>query len=153
MARIHAAIEGGRFPNCSGLAAELGVGRKMVLRDIDYMRERLGLPIVYNAVRHGYYYCGEDDTKSASVTEAELFGLLVAAKVVKRCGGTEVEALLRSTLVGWVLWMDKEERLVVPSFRQAMCVEPAPLEAGELQEMRRLLAKSRGGAGEMTVTE
>src|SRR5690606_15865679 len=43
MLRMHAALKAGRHPNASTLAAELEVSRKTVYRDLEFMRDRLGL--------------------------------------------------------------------------------------------------------------
>jgi predicted DNA-binding transcriptional regulator YafY len=40
--------------NCSVMAAQFECGRKAVLRDIDFMRDRLGWDIEYDQSRHSY---------------------------------------------------------------------------------------------------
>jgi len=43
--RLHEKLRAGAFPNCRKLADELEVSTKTIQRDIDFMRDRLGLPI------------------------------------------------------------------------------------------------------------
>ncbi len=43
---IHARIRSGALPNCSTLAQMLEVDRKTIQRDISFMRDALGLPLV-----------------------------------------------------------------------------------------------------------
>ncbi|MFM8460170.1 MAG: hypothetical protein ACKOB0_14760, partial [Chthoniobacterales bacterium] len=45
MWRIHQILSGGTFPNCTGLSGELEVSAKTVMRDLEFMRDRLGLPL------------------------------------------------------------------------------------------------------------
>jgi proteasome accessory factor B len=55
MLRIHQSIQSGKFPNASRLAIELEVSTKSIHRDIEFMRDRLQLPIEYNGSRFGYH--------------------------------------------------------------------------------------------------
>ena len=48
MMQVHAQLQARAFPNCRKLAAELEVSSKTIQRDIDFMRDRLGLPIEYD---------------------------------------------------------------------------------------------------------
>ena len=59
MLRIHQAIQSGKFPNATQLAAELEVSTKSFQRDLDFMRDRLELPIQYDSHRIGYHYTAE----------------------------------------------------------------------------------------------
>ena len=62
MLRIHQALKADRFPNAALLARELEVSAKSVHRDLDFMRDRLKLPIEYDAARFGYWYTEEVET-------------------------------------------------------------------------------------------
>ena len=48
MLRIHQALQSGKFPNASTLAREIEVATKTIHRDIEFMRDRLGLPVEFN---------------------------------------------------------------------------------------------------------
>lgn len=58
MHEIHRAIKEGGYPNCSILAKQLEVTAKTVQRDITFMRDEFGLPLVYDGQLHGYRYDG-----------------------------------------------------------------------------------------------
>ena len=51
MLKIHQALQAGGYPNCRRLAEELEVAGKTIQRDIDFMRDQLGLPIEYDSGR------------------------------------------------------------------------------------------------------
>jgi proteasome accessory factor B len=53
MHRIHEALQRGSHPNCSTLAREIEVAVKTIQRDIEFMRDQLGLPIEYDQARRG----------------------------------------------------------------------------------------------------
>ena len=56
MMQIHRVVRDGEFPNATRLARELEVSTKSVHRDVEFMRDRLELPIVVEWVRNGYRY-------------------------------------------------------------------------------------------------
>ena len=97
MLRIHQAVQGGSYPNATRLAAELEVSSKSVHRDLEFMRDRLGLPLAYDPVRHGYHYTEEvSGFPTLQITEGELFALLVAERALQQYRGTHFERPLAS---------------------------------------------------------
>lgn len=97
MMRIHQAIATGKHPNATTLAAELEVATKTIHRDVEFMRERLELPVVYDALQHGYRYTQEVSSfPTLQITEGELVALLVAEKALQQYRGTNFEKPLLS---------------------------------------------------------
>lgn len=95
--RIHQAIQSGAFPNASTLARELEVSTKSIQRDLDFMRDRLNLPVAYDPHRFGYHYTEEVSSfPTLQITEGELFALLVAEKALQQYRGTNFERPLLS---------------------------------------------------------
>src|SRR5690242_18203443 len=99
MLRIHQAIQSGKFPDASLLARELEVSTKSIHRDIEFMRDRLELPIEYDSAKFGYYYTGEVSAfPTVQITEGELFALIVAEKALQQYRGTNFEKPLLSAI-------------------------------------------------------
>jgi predicted DNA-binding transcriptional regulator YafY len=97
MLRIHQAIQSGRHPNATALAGELEVSTKSIYRDIEFMRDRLELPLEFNATQNGYHYTQEVSSfPTLQITEGELFALLVAEKALQQYRGTTFEKPLIS---------------------------------------------------------
>lgn len=97
MLLIHKAIQSGSYPNASQLAAQLDVSTKSIQRDLMFMRDRLGLPIAYEASRFGFIYTESVSSfPSFQVTEGELFALLAAEKALQQYRGTPFEKALVS---------------------------------------------------------
>jgi proteasome accessory factor B len=92
MIRIHNRLQEGKYPNCSTLAKKIEVSTKTIQRDIDYMRDQLGLPIDYDGARHGYYYT-EAVTSFPTIpaTEGEMLALFVAQRALEQYRGTPFE--------------------------------------------------------------
>jgi proteasome accessory factor B len=99
MLRIHQALQAGNFPNASRLARELEVSTKSIHRDLEFMRDRLQLPIEYDASRFGYHYTEEVSSfPTVQITEGELFALIVAEKALQQYRGTNFEKPLLSAI-------------------------------------------------------
>jgi proteasome accessory factor B len=97
MLRIHQAIQSGKHPNAVSLAQELEVSTKSIHRDLEFMRDRLELPLEFSAARHGYHYTEEVSAfPTLQITEGELFALLVAEKALQQYRGTTFERPLLS---------------------------------------------------------
>jgi proteasome accessory factor B len=99
MLRIHQALQAGGFPNASKLAREAEVSTKTIHRDIEFMRDRLNLPVEFDASHHGYYYGGEVSSfPTMQITEGEIFALVVAEKALQQYRGTSFEKPLLSAI-------------------------------------------------------
>ena len=96
MLQVHERLQTGRRTNCKTLADELEVSRRTVLRDIDFMRDQLGLPIEYDVAAHGFYYTREVvQFPTLKISEGELVALSVARKALAQYRGTPYEKPLR----------------------------------------------------------
>ena len=75
----------------------LEISTKTVQRDIDFMRDRLNLPIDYDPLRFGFYYSRPvANFPSIEVTEGEIIALFVAQKVLDQYKGTPFEKPLHA---------------------------------------------------------
>src|SRR5438067_6024161 len=97
MMRLHEKLKAGKFPNCRKLAEELEVSSKTIQRDIEFMRDRLNLPIEYDQLHFGFAYT-EPVTSfpSIEVSEGEVVALFVAQKAMEQYRGTPFEKSLRT---------------------------------------------------------
>jgi predicted DNA-binding transcriptional regulator YafY len=99
MLRIHKAIQSRAYPNACRLAAELEVSSKSVHRDLEFMRDRLQLPLEFDRRRLGYYYTEEVNAfPTLKMTEGEFVALLVAEKALQQYRGTSFEKPLLSAI-------------------------------------------------------
>ena len=99
MPRIHQALHSGSYPNATTLARQLEVSTKSIHRDLDFMRDRLELPIQYDARRFGFFYTEHVKAfPTLQITEGEIFALVVAEKALQQYRGTSFERPLLSAL-------------------------------------------------------
>ena len=91
-------IRDGGYPNCLTFAESWGVSQKTVQRDIDFLRDQCGAPIAYERERKGFYY--EDKSwwlPSVTLSEGELMGVLLAARVAEQYRGSPVAKQIERT--------------------------------------------------------
>jgi predicted DNA-binding transcriptional regulator YafY len=99
MLRIHQVLQAATYPSAPELAMELEVSSKSIHRDLEFMRDRLELPIEFHPSRQGYYYTQEVTAfPTLQITEGELFALIVAEKALQQYRGTSFEKPLLSAL-------------------------------------------------------
>ena len=97
MIRIHQAIQSRKYPNANTLAREMEVSSKSIHRDLEFMRDRMELPLEYDRLHNGYYYTEPvSGFPTMQITEGELFALLVAEKALQQYRGTTFERPLVS---------------------------------------------------------
>ncbi len=97
MLRLHERLKAGVYPNCRKLASELEVSAKTIQRDIDFMRDRLGLPIEYDQIQFGFYYTEPvANFPNIEVSQGEIIALFVARKALEQYRGTSFERALRT---------------------------------------------------------
>lgn len=99
MLRIHQLLQSNKFPNGNNLSVELEVSAKSIQRDLDFMRDRLQLPISYDAKRRGFHYTAEVTSfPTMHITEGELVALVIAEKALEQYRGTQFEKPLLSAI-------------------------------------------------------
>jgi predicted DNA-binding transcriptional regulator YafY len=99
MLKIHQALQAEEYPTALVLAQELEVSTKSVHRDLEFMRDRLELPIEWEPKRFGYHYTEEVNAfPTLQITEGELVALVVAEKALQQYRGTSFEKPLLSAI-------------------------------------------------------
>ena len=98
MMRIHDRLRDGTPLNCTRFAAELDVSRKTIQRDIDHMRDRMGLPLDYDRSTHSYIYTTPVEAfPTVQMSEGDAFALFVAERALEPLRGTPLFDRLQST--------------------------------------------------------
>jgi proteasome accessory factor B len=125
---IHARIRNGSLPNCSTLAKALEVDRKTIQRDISFMRDALGLPLVYCDDLHGYCYEGDvSDFPVFDISSEELAALFFTRTALQGIRGTRLADALGAafskithSLLGKIelTWSDLDEAFSHKSVQQ-----------------------------------
>ncbi len=125
MHRIHQLLQNGEYPNCTKLAREFAVSKRTMKRDIEFMRERMGLPIRFDPVRNGYLYAERVDRfPELPLSEAEVFALFVASKAIEQYKGTPFQRLLETAFRRLTGRLDEHVKFSVGSLDEVVSFRP-----------------------------
>ncbi len=89
MIAIHNTLKEEAFPNANTLSKQLEVSPRTIQRDMEFMRDQLGLPIDYDDSRFGFYYTSEVEAfPTIHLSEGELLALSFAKEALQANQGT-----------------------------------------------------------------
>ena len=96
---IDRALRASAWPNTRTLAQEIGVNRRTIRRDIDYLRDQLNAPIEFDVVRNGYHYT-EDTFRLPfpQLTQGEMLALYLSKRMMRQFRGMPFERDLRHAI-------------------------------------------------------
>jgi proteasome accessory factor B len=125
----------------------LEVSRQTVKRDVEFMKERMGLPVEYDGRRWGYFYSRPvDRLPGAGMSEAELFALRVARKAFAPYRGTPFEPPLKTAFEKLTGQTDARDRGQLAGLEQGLSFRPfAPedADAAAFQVINRAMRERR----------
>jgi proteasome accessory factor B len=132
---IHQLISAKRYPNTARLAREFDVSQKTIKRDVEWMRIHWDLPIEYDRERHGYFYSREVKQFPGvpTITEAEMFALLVAHKAVEQYSGTPFHKPLQMAFRKLTGQLDNKERYTLHDSDEVVSFRPFAPEATDME--------------------
>lgn len=111
---VYELIRTGKHPNASTLAQELEVTARTIKRDVDRLRDRHGVLIGYNKVRHGYFLEDpEQGFPGGRFTESELMAMFVARQALAACRGSAVERILSEGFRRLEQRLDQDQRYLL----------------------------------------
>jgi proteasome accessory factor B len=126
-----------KWPNAVTLAAELHVTIRTVKRDIDFMRDRYGVKLAYDEIKHGYYLTEPmEQFPVAAMSEAEMFALLVADKAIAQYNGTPFQKPLRMAFQKLTGQLDDRERYSLENLGLALSFRPFAPEDADMSAFR-----------------
>lgn len=147
MWRIHQEVSAGGYPNCQGLAVDLEVSPKTVMRDVEFMRDRLGLPLAYDPVKHGFHYTAPvRDFPMMKVSQGEVAALLLAQKSLEQFRGTTFERPLAAAFRKLSHSLGGEMEVAWHELEQALSVRRTGTGLADMQVFDALAKAAMDGA-------
>ena len=145
---FHKLIQEGRYPNCSLLARMFEIHLRTVNRDLDFMRDRLRLPLEYDPQRRGFFYSKPvEHFPLVPMTESEVFALLVAHKAIAQYRGTPFEHPLRTAFRKLAWQLDRNAPYAFGNPDEMLSFRPLAPEETDLESFQiltRALREKRG---------
>ena len=96
---FHGQIKASRYPNARKLSEKFEISEKQAQRDIEFIRDRLGAPLVYNPSKRGYEF--EDDSYELPpvwFNEDELLALCLALRLATTIPDRKLKSALYELL-------------------------------------------------------
>jgi len=137
--RIHEMVSRNSYPNASQMAREMEVNRKTIQRDINFMRDELEMPLVYDERKHGYYYSRPvQDFPFLKTTADDLVGLILARNALDPMKGSAMEATLRSSFQRLQATMSEQVTIPWSEIDQAFSVKSTGMAERDVFVFERL---------------
>lgn len=96
---LHQLIQQNKYPNCASFSVKWEVSSKTIQRDVDFLKDEMGAPIEYDALKRGYYYTDPCFMLPAvSMTEGDLLALAIGSRALAAYRGTPMAEKLATVL-------------------------------------------------------
>jgi predicted DNA-binding transcriptional regulator YafY len=123
--RIHQLLQNKEYPNSTKLAKEFEVAKRTAKRDVEFMRDRMNLPISFDARRNGYFYSEPvEHFPELPMSEAEVFALFVASKATEQYRGTPFARMLDRAFRRLTGRLDESVKFSMGSLDQVISFRP-----------------------------
>ena len=90
LSKIHAKIKSGCYPNTQQLAFDNEVSVPTISRDIEFLRDRFGAPICYDAVQRGYYYEEDFEMPLNMISSKDVMFLSLVKQLMTQYEGSPI---------------------------------------------------------------
>lgn len=90
LSKIHAKIKSGCYPNTQQLAFDNEVSVPTISRDIEFLRDRFGADIKYDASQRGYYYAKDFDMPLNLISSKDVLFLSLVKQLMTQYEGSPV---------------------------------------------------------------
>ena len=98
LSKIHAKIKSGCFPNTKQLAFDNEVSVPTISRDIEFLRDRFGAPICYDATQRGYYYEEDFDMPLNMISSKDVMFLSLVKQLMTQYEGSPIYTEISSII-------------------------------------------------------
>ena len=90
LSKIHAKIKSGCYPNTKQLAYDNEVSIPTISRDIEFLRDRFGAPIEYDATQRGYFYEEEFEMPLNMISSKDVLFLSLVKQLMTQYEGSPI---------------------------------------------------------------
>ncbi len=139
IAHIDQAIRAGNRPNASELAQQLEVAPRTVHRDIQFLRDRLKAPLVFDPVCNGYRY---DDAGYQlpffRLTEGELLAVFLAERLLQQYHGTPYATALATAFQRMISVLPDQVTIDLSHLGEAFSFRQQTADPGDAERFIRL---------------
>lgn len=96
---FHNEVKFFRYPNSSALSKYFEISQKQAQRDIIFMRDRLGAPLIYDFKKRGYFYSEQAyELPPFWINEEELLAVILSSRLSSVIPDREIQNALKKAL-------------------------------------------------------
>lgn len=133
------ALAGGRRLNAALAGRELEVTARTVYRDLEFLRDRLGAPLVWDQQSRSYRYSDPDYRLPAvHFSEGELLAVAVGARALRQYAGTPFARQLREALAKLCQALPGRISVDLGLLADSISFDPGPARPVNLEIFRQL---------------
>ncbi|MCC6446495.1 MAG: WYL domain-containing protein [Armatimonadetes bacterium] len=141
---LDAQIQAGRYPQIRDLCESGEVTERTAYRDIEFWRNALQIPLVFDRRHNGYTYSDKSFALPAILmTEGEMLAFFVAEKVLRQYAGTPYEPALSSAFRKLCRALPEKVTVDLRFYDRAISFDIGPARPLEVDCYRRILAAVR----------
>lgn len=121
---FHGQVKAGRYPNARKLAEKFEVSEKQAQREIEFMRDRLCAPLLYESGRRGYEY--EDDSYELPPVwfkEDELLALCLALRLASTLPDLKLKDSLHELLAKFLTFRSLDSHVSLGEMKEKVSVK------------------------------
>jgi len=127
---IHQALLGDTWPTALGLSRQWEVNERTIRRDIEFMRDRMHLPIGRCFRRRGYYYTEPvNQFPTLTLSQAELVSICISQRAFSVYDGTPFGPPLRAAFNKMLKGLDQQVVLGLEELLEAISIRAESFEA------------------------
>ncbi|KQC11301.1 MAG: hypothetical protein APR62_10195 [Smithella sp. SDB] len=116
-------IKSGKYPNTKTLAEKFEITRKTAQRDIEFMRDRLDVPLIYVPERRGFTYENSAfELPAFWLGEEALISLLLAYRLASTVPDAVIKTSLRSFLEQLLAKLSHSEKITIGDLNNKISV-------------------------------
>lgn len=98
LSKIHAKIKSGCYPNTLQLAFDNEVSVLTISRDFEFLRDRFGADIQYNATQRGYYYTKNFEMPLNLISSKDFLFLSLVKQLITQYEGSPIYKEISSNI-------------------------------------------------------
>ncbi|MEZ6043881.1 MAG: WYL domain-containing transcriptional regulator [Planctomycetaceae bacterium] len=136
---IESAVRSGAYPNSESLAVELEVDARTIQRDIAFLKDQLGAPLVFSRKHNGYLLSDPSWTlPSFQLTEGELISVFLAERLIRQYRGTPFETDLARAFDRITRMLPEEITVSLSAAADTLSVTPCVLTTQDVETFHNL---------------
>lgn len=139
VSKLHIEISCGRFPSVSQLARHVEVTERTIKRDITFLRDELGAPLLYDRKRRGFTYAEPGWTMPpVKFSEGDILAFFIAENALRLSGQTPEALRIRGALAKLAALLPDQVSISIAALGESVSFANAAFESSEPETLQLL---------------